>query len=121
MLNMNRATLLGYAGRDPESRELPSGDVVAKFTLATTERYRRQSGERAESTDWHNIVAYGHAAGAVQELVRKGDPVYVEGRVSYREYEDESGSRQRVTEIVVAGPRGVVNVLAPVRSGADDA
>ena len=63
------------------------------------------------------MVAYGHAAGAVQELVCKGDPVYVEGGVSYREYEDESGSRQRVTEIVVAGPRGVVNVLAPNEEG----
>ena len=120
MLNMNRATLVGYAGRDPESRELESGDVVAKFTLATTERYQRPSGERAESTQWHNIVAFGHAAGAVQKLVRKGDPVLVEGRVSYREYKDAAGSAQRATEIVVSGARGVINVLAPMRSGADD-
>ena len=116
MLNMNRATLLGNAGRDPETRETAAGDKVAKFTLATTERFRGKDGETAEATEWHRIVAFGDAAEIVGRFVRKGVPVLVEGRIATRAYQDREGVERRVTEIVVAGARGAINVLAARRN-----
>ena len=75
MLNMNRATLLGHAGRDPEMHTLQNGAKAASFTLATTERWKGKDGEAAESTQWHRIAAYGAAAEAAGKLVRKGAAV----------------------------------------------
>ena len=72
MLTMNRATVLGHAGRNPEIRTLPSGDEVALFSLATNERFRRRDGSEGESTEWHAIVAFGNAAQMVRKLVRRG-------------------------------------------------
>ena len=113
MLTMNKATLLGYAGRNPEMRKLPSGDDVAEFSLATTERFRRRDDTVDESTEWHTIVAFGPAAEAVRKLVRKGVPVLVEGRIVTRSWIDRTtGAERRATEIVVAGRRSLVNVLS---------
>ena len=112
MMTMNKATLLGHAGRNPEMRKLPSGDDVAQFSLATTERFRRKDDTVGESTEWHRIVAFGGAAEVVRKLVRKGDPVLVEGRIVSRSWTDKSGAERRATEIVVGGPRGLINVLA---------
>ena len=120
MLGMNRATLLGYAGKHPEMRKLPSGDDVAQFSLATTERFRRKDDTVGESTEWHAVVAFGAAAEAVRKLVRKGDPVLVEGRISTRSWTDRKGVERRTTEIVVSGARGLVNVLARRRKDGDD-
>ena len=118
MLGMNRATLLGHAGRDPEMRKTQAGDDVARFSLATTERFRRKDDTVGEATEWHAIVAFGPAAEAVRKLVRKGDPVLVEGRISTRSWTDrKTGSERRTTEIVVAGRGSVVNVLAKRRTG----
>ena len=116
MLNMNRATLLGNAGRDPETRRTAAGDKVAKFTLATTERFRGKDGETAEATEWHRIAAFGEAAETAERFVRKGVPLLVEGRIATRSYEDKEGVERRVTEIVVAGARGAINVLAARRN-----
>lgn len=116
MLNMNRATLLGNAGRDPETRKTASGNKVAKFALATTERFRGKDGETAETTEWHRIAAFGDAAETVERFVRKGVPVLVEGRIATRAYQDREGVERRVTEIVVAGARGAINVLAARRN-----
>ena len=111
MLNMNRVTLLGHAGRDPEVRTLDNGNKAASFALATTERWKDRDGRAAENTEWHRVVAYGAAAEAAERLLRKGAAVLVEGRLATREYRDRDGKQRTVTEIVVAGPRGVVNVL----------
>ena len=115
MLTMNRATLVGHAGRNPEMRMLPSGDEMASFSLATTERFKRRDGTEGEATEWHAIVAFGAAAEAVRTLVRRGDPVLVEGRIATRAWTDRKGAEHRTTEIVVAGPRSQVNVLAKRR------
>ena len=113
MLNMNRVTLLGHAGRDPKGRELKEGERTTSFTLATTRRWKEQSGEAVEKTEWHRIVVYGGAVKPVQDMVRKGSLVLVEGRLSTREYNDRKGIKRQVTEVVVAGPQGLVNVLTP--------
>ncbi len=122
MLNMNRVTLLGRAGRDPEIRTLNNGNKAASFALATTERWKDRDGHPAESTEWHRVVAYGAAAEAAEKLLRKGAAALVEGRLATRGYRDRDGNERTVTEIVVAGPRGVVNVLGPGgRQSADGA
>ena len=113
MLNMNRVTLLGHAGRDPEIRTIKSGDKTATFSLATTERWRRKDGGTGEATEWHRIVVFGAAVAAAEKLVRKGAALLIEGRITTREYQDKKGDNRRVTEIVVAGPQGLVNVLSP--------
>ena len=113
MLNMNRVTLLGHAGRDPEIRTIKSGEKTATFSLATTDKWRRKDGGTGEATEWHRIVVSGAAVAAVEKLVRKGVALLIEGRITTREYQDRKGDNRRVTEIVVAGPQGHVNVLTP--------
>ena len=121
MLSMNRATLVGHAGGDPEIRKLASGEDVARFSLATTERFTRRDDTAGQSTEWHSIVAFGAAAEAVRTRVRKGDPVLVEGRIATRSWKDRAGIQRRSTEIVVAGPRGQINVLSRrSRNGSGD-
>ena len=117
MLNMNRVTLLGHAGRDPDIRDLPNGGKAASFTLATTERWKDRDGNPAKATEWHRVVVYGPAVEAVGKMLRKGDAVLVEGRLATREYQDRDGVDRRIAEIVVAGPQGIVNVLSGRRAG----
>ena len=112
MLNINRVTLLGHAGRDPDIRTLKGGEKTASFSLATTARWKNRNGEPAEATEWHRIAVYGGAVEPVERLVKKGTAVLVEGRLSMRSWQDREGATQRVTEIVVAGPHGMVNVLS---------
>ena len=116
MLNMNRATLLGHAGRDPEIRELNNGGKAATFTLATTEKWTGGDGKPAEATEWHRVVVYGPTVGAVENMLRKGDRVLVEGRIATREYRDREDVARTVTEIIVAGRHGMVNVLSQRRA-----
>ena len=112
MLHINRVTLLGHAGRDPDIRTLPDGGRAASFSLATTERWKRDDGEAAERTAWHRIAVYGAATDPVEALVRKGAAVLVEGRLAHRGFRDREGRDREIAEIVVAGPRGMVNVLS---------
>ena len=113
MLHVNRVTLLGYAGRDPEYRVMQRGERAASISLATTRRWKGQDGALSEATEWHRIVVYGGAVNAVEELVRKGAAVLVEGRLATREYRDRQGVDRTITEIVVGGAQGIVNVLTP--------
>ena len=112
MLTVNRATLVGHIGRDPEIRSLPNGGKAATFSLATSEKWTDREGRPAEATEWHRVVVYGPTAEIVETMLRKGDPVMVEGRIATRKYSDREGAERSVTEIVVAGPQGMVNVLA---------
>ena len=119
MLNINRATLLGHAGRDPEIRELKNGGKAASFTLATTEKWKGKDGKPAESTEWHRIAVYGPTVEAVEKMLKKGDAVLVEGRIASRAFRDKDGNDRAVTEIVVAGWQGTVNVLSGRRASPD--
>jgi len=112
MLTVNRATLVGHAGRDPEIRTLPNGGKAATFSLATAEKWTDREGKPAAATEWHRVVVYGAAVEIVETMLRKGDPVMVEGRIATRKYGDREGSERSVTEIVVAGPQGMVNILS---------
>ena len=101
MAGVNKAIIVGNLGRDPEVRYLPSGQSVANFSVATSESFNDKSGNRQERTDWHNIVVYGKQAELCGQYLKKGRQVYVEGRISYREYEAKDGSgKRKVTDIV---------------------
>ncbi len=115
MLTVNRATLVGHAGRDPELRDLKNGGRAATFSLATAEKWTDREGKPAEVTEWHRVVVYGPAVDAVERMLKRGDPVLVEGRIATRKYSDRDGVERSVTEIVVAGPQGMVNMLGSRR------
>ena len=119
MLHINRVTLLGHAGRDPEVRELRSGEKTAWFSLATTARWKSRDGQPAEATEWHRIVVFGGAVKAVEERVAKGAVVLVEGRIAQRAYTDREDKARKITEIVVAGREGMVNVVSPKRGSGE--
>ena len=101
MSNKNKVILVGNLGKDPEVKYTASGIPVARFSLATSERFRDQSGEFQERTEWHSIVAWQRLAEIVGEFVSKGSKVYVEGRLQTSEWKDRlSGEKKYRTEIV---------------------
>lgn len=101
MASVNKAILIGNLGRDPEIRYLPSGQPVASFSIATTESFNDRNGARQERTDWHNVVVWGKQAELCGQYLKKGRQVYIEGRISNRQFEAKDGSGKRYrTEIV---------------------
>ena len=98
---LNKVTLIGNLGADPEVRYMPAGGAVANITIATTFRWKdKQSGERKEKTEWHRVVFFNRLAEIVGEYLRKGSQVYVEGRLQTRKWQDQSGQDRYTTEIV---------------------
>ena len=100
MASVNKAILIGNLGKDPELRYTPSGQAVASFPLATSERYKDKEGNWQERTDWHNIVVWGRQGETVKEYLKKGRSAYVEGRIQTRSYDDREGNKKWITEIV---------------------
>lgn len=99
--SVNKVILIGNLGKDPEIKYTPSGTPVAKFTLATNERYKDKGGEWQERTEWHNIVAWQKLAEIVGEYLKKGSKAYVEGRLQTSSWEDkQSGEKKYRTEII---------------------
>lgn len=98
---MNKVMLIGNLGADPLVRYYDADQAVAQFRLATTERgYTLPNGTRVpDRTDWHNIVMWKNLAKTAEKYLRKGDKVYIEGRIRYRSYDDKKGQRQFTTEI----------------------
>lgn len=98
---MNRAILLGNLGRDPEMRSLSDGSAVANLSLATSERWKdKNTGERREKTEWHRVVAFGRLAEIMSQYLRKGSKVLIEGKITTRKWQDQSGVDKYTTEIV---------------------
>ena len=101
-MSVNKVIVIGNLGANPDIRALPSGQNVANFSLATTERFTDRNGAKQERTDWHRIVAFGRLADTCERFLSKGRQVYVEGRLTTRQYEAKDGSGKRYrTEIVV--------------------
>ena len=99
--SVNKVILIGNLGKDPEVKYTPSGVPVAKFTLATNERYKDKGGEWQDRTEWHSIVAWQRLAEIVGEYTKKGSKVYIEGRLQTSSWEDkQSGEKKYRTEIV---------------------
>jgi len=101
MASVNKAILIGNLGQDPEIRYAPSGQAVTTFRIATTEKWRDKDGQMQERTDWHNIVCWGRQAEIANEYLKKGRPVYIEGRIQNRSYDDKDGNKRYISEIVV--------------------
>lgn len=99
---VNKVILVGNLGRDPEVRAMPSGQSVCNFSLATTERFTGRDGHQHEQTEWHNVVVWGKQADLCGQYLKKGRQVYVEGRLTTREYEARDGSGKRWRTEVVA-------------------
>ncbi len=100
MSGVNKVILVGNLGKDPEVRYLDNGVAVANFSLATTENYKNKQGERVSQTEWHNIVFWRGLAEVAEKYLKKGDSVYVEGKLRTRRWEDKDGNAKYTTEIL---------------------
>ena len=98
MFSMNRATLIGNLGKDPELKTTPQGKYVCSFSLATSENYKDASGNWVDATEWHNIVFWERMAEHAAQYLKKGKKVYIEGRIKTRNYEKD-GVKHYMTEI----------------------
>ena len=98
----NRVQLIGHLGQDPEVKRLDSGSTLARFSLATTERYKNKTGERVEDTQWHNVIIWGNLAEIAEKYLHKGKEVALEGKLNHRSYDDKEGNKRYVTEVVAS-------------------
>ncbi len=101
MASVNKVILIGNLGSDPEMRRTQSGQTVANFNLATNERWTSKDGERNEKTEWHRLVVWGRQAEICEQYLRKGSPIFIEGRLQTRQWDDREGNRRYTTEVVV--------------------
>ena len=109
---LNKVMLIGHLGQDPEVRALPNGQHVANFTLATGEKWKdRNSGQEHERTEWHRVAIFGKLAEIVQQYVKKGSKLYIEGKLQTRKWQDQNGQDRYTTEIVVSGYEGQMQML----------
>ena len=120
--SVNKVILIGNLGRDPEIKSFPNGGKIANFSIATSETWRdKQSGEKKEHTEWHNIVIKNEGlVGVVERYVKKGSKLYIEGALQTRKWQDANGADKYMTEIVLAGTNGILTMIdnAGSQSGA---
>lgn len=111
--SLNKVTLIGNLGQDPEIKTNNSGKRFATFTLATSESWKdKSSGEQKSVTEWHRVVVFSDAlAGVIQKYVKKGSKIYIEGQIKTRKWQDKSGQDKYSTEIVLDGFKGQLVML----------
>lgn len=111
--SVNKVILIGNLGRDPEVRRTSSGDPIVSFSVATSESWRdKNSGERKERTEWHNVVIFNENLGRIAEqYCKKGTKIYLEGQLQTREYTDRDGNQRKATEVVLPRFRGELTLL----------
>lgn len=100
MASVNKVILIGNLGKDPEVRHLEGGVAVARFPMATSESFKDKSGQKQERTEWHNIVVWRGLAEVAEKYLKKGNSVYIEGRLRTNNYQDKEGIQRYSTEIV---------------------
>jgi single-strand DNA-binding protein len=124
MASVNKVILVGNCGRDPEIRYLPSGQAVANISVATsTRRKDKNTGESIETTEWHRVTFYDRLAEIAGEYVRKGRPIYVEGRLKYGKYTDQAGVEKNTVDIIATELQllgGREGMGGPSGDGADE-
>lgn len=102
MKGVNKVFLLGLVGKDPEVKSTASGMTIASFSMATTDRQKDAQGNWSDKTEWHSLVSFGRTAEIVRDYVKKGSPLFVQGKIQTRSWDDkQSGKKQYRTEIVV--------------------
>ena len=99
---MNRVTLCGRVGKQPESRFTTSGAQVVTFSLATSEKFKNKSGEKQEDTTWHNLVMWQKLAEIAEKYIQKGDKLLIEGKINNRSYDDRDGNKKYISEVIVS-------------------
>jgi single-strand DNA-binding protein len=111
--SVNKCIIVGNLGRDPETRRMSNGDPVVSLNIATSESWRdKQSGERKEKTEWHNVVIFNEGLAKIAEqYLRKGSKVYLEGQLQTRKWQDKDGNDRYTTEIVLQRYRGELSIL----------
>ena len=103
MASVNKVILVGNLGRDPDVRNMPNGDAVCNFSIATTDSWKdKSSGQKQERTEWHNIVMYRRLAEIAGEYLKKGSSVYIEGRLQTRKWQDKEDGHDRYTTEIIA-------------------
>ena len=108
----NSVKLIGRLGQDPEVKTLDKGNKFAKFSLATSDNFTAKDGSKQEQTQWHTIVVWGNLAGICEKYLKKGKEIAIDGRLTYRNYEDNNGTKHFISEIVA-------NELLFVGTGSD--
>ena len=99
---INKVTLIGRLGKDPEKKTLPNGASFVRFTLATNESYKDKDGEWKDQTEWHNIIMWRDMAERAEKQLKKGGLVFIEGKITYQRYEDKDGKQVTYTEIAAS-------------------
>lgn len=99
-MGINKVILIGNVGKDPEVRHLDSGVAVTTFPLATSETYKNKEGQKVTNTEWHNIVLWRGLAEVAEKYVKKGNPLYIEGKIRTRSWDDKDGNKRYTTEII---------------------
>ena len=97
----NKVSLIGNLGNNPEVKVFESGKKMVRLSLATSENYKNVKGEKVEETQWHNLVAWGKTADIAEKYLQKGSELAIEGRLTYRSYDDKNGEKKYITEIIV--------------------
>ena len=100
MASVNRATLIGNLGKDPEFRVTPGGQPVCNFSIACSEKWTDKAGQKQEKTEWINIVLWGRQAEIANQYLKKGSSVYIEGKIQTRSWDDKNGVKRYTTEVV---------------------
>ena len=117
MAGVNKVILVGNLGKDPEVRHLDNGRAVANFSLATSETYKNKQGERVTNTEWHNVVLWTPLAEIAERFLKKGNQVYIEGKLTTRSWDDQDGNKRYTTEVVgremtlLGSPQGGGNTM----------
>lgn len=122
MASVNKVTLLGNVGADPEIRSMQNGSRVANLRIATSESWKdKQTGEKKERTEWHSVVVWNDGlVGVIERYVRKGSKLYVEGQLQTRKWQDQSGNDRYSTEVVLQGFGGSLVLLGDTRGNNDN-
>ena len=122
MSSVNKVTLLGRLGKDPEARNFQNGGRVVNFSVATSERYKDRDGNQQEKTEWHNVAIFNEKLGEVAErFLRKGAQVYLEGQLQTRKWQDQSGQDRVMTEVVLPRFGGAIALIGGKGEGGGDA
>jgi len=100
MASLNEITIIGRLGKDPEVKMTPTGQKVASFSVATSEKYDDKQGNKVEETEWHNVVAWRRLAEIIEQYVKKGSLIYIKGKIKTRSWEDQQGKKCYRTEII---------------------
>ena len=102
MASVNKVIIIGNLGKDPETRYMPNGDAVTNITVATTDTWKDKNGEKQEKTEWHRVTFYRKLAEIAGEYLKKGRPVYIEGRLETKKWTDKQGIERYTTDIIAS-------------------